>query len=136
MEMVKDTWIIPPARPPKRALGEPPAYPDELIRRLVLLFTDPGDIVLDPMMGRGTAVRVAVEEGRLGIGSDLSARYLEQAAARIAAVPLRLPTGVRCATCHAVVSAGGRRDRAYCSRACRQKMYRQRSKETPLTGMR
>jgi DNA modification methylase len=127
MEMVKDTWTIPPARPPKRSLGEPPSYPDELIRRLVLLFTDAGGVVCDPMMGRGTAVRVAVEEGRLGIGSDISAEYLAQAAARIAAVPLRLPFGARCPTCNAVLPGGGRRDRLYCEPKCKQRAYRQRS---------
>lgn len=126
MEMVKDTWIIPPARPPKRSLGEPPSFPGELVRRLVWLFTDPGDVVLDPMMGRGTAVRVAVEEGRLGIGSDICAAYLKQAAERIARVPLRLSLGAGCPTCHTRLPARGRRDRAYCSQKCRQKAYRQR----------
>jgi len=127
LELVKDTWIIPPARSPKRSLGEPPSFPDELVRRVVRLFTDPDDIVHDPMMGRGTAVAVAVGEGRFGLGSDISAVYLEQAAARIAAVPSRLPFGGRCPSCHGPWPPGGRRDRRYCTHACRQRAYRCRS---------
>jgi len=128
MEMVKDVWLIPSARPPKRALGEPPAFPPELVRRLILLFSDPGDTVLDPMAGSGTAVAVAVAEGRIGIGSDLSAAYLARAAERIATVPLRLPSRQRCATCNEWFAVG-RQPRVTCSPACRQERYRQRMKE-------
>jgi DNA modification methylase len=127
LEMVKDVWVIPPARSPKRAIGEPPAFPPELVRRLVCLFTDPGDVVLDPMLDSGTTVAVAVAERRLGIGNDRSAAYLESAAQRIARVPLRLPAGRRCATrtCNAPLP-DGRPNRVYCSAACKQTSYRQR----------
>src|ERR1051326_7515397 len=35
------------------------------------LLTDAGDVVLDPMCGSGTVVRLAAEHGRAGIGVDL-----------------------------------------------------------------
>ena len=35
------------------------------------LLTRPGDVVLDPMCGSGTVIRVAAEQGRKGIGADL-----------------------------------------------------------------
>ena len=34
-------------------------------------LTTPGDVVLDPMCGSGTVIRVAAEHGRKGIGTDL-----------------------------------------------------------------
>lgn len=35
------------------------------------LLTEPGAVVLDPMCGSGTVVRLAAEQGRIGIGVDL-----------------------------------------------------------------
>lgn len=35
------------------------------------LLTKPGHVVLDPMCGSGTVIRVAAEQGRRGIGADL-----------------------------------------------------------------
>jgi SAM-dependent methyltransferase len=37
----------------------------------IRLLTRPGDLVLDPMCGSGTVVRLAVEQGRRSIGADL-----------------------------------------------------------------
>jgi adenine-specific DNA-methyltransferase len=37
---------------------------NELVRRLVWLFSNPGDVVLDPFAGTGTVGRVARSEGR------------------------------------------------------------------------
>jgi DNA modification methylase len=45
----------------------PPQLPGTFIRDL----TNPGDIVLDPMMGSGTTVVEAVLQGRRGIGLDI-----------------------------------------------------------------
>jgi site-specific DNA-methyltransferase (adenine-specific) len=125
LEWVKDTWMIPPARAPRRGSGAPPPFPDELVHRLILLFSDRGDVVLDPFVGSGTTVAVAVADGRSGIGCDRSATYLAAAAQRVARVPLRCPAGRRCPMCSAVLG-DGRRDRDYCSGACRQLAYRRR----------
>jgi DNA modification methylase len=61
LEWAKDLWPIGPghARP-----GGPLAFPDELVRRLVLLFSGLGDVVLDPFAGTGTTGRLARELGR------------------------------------------------------------------------
>ena len=51
-------------------------YPAKFIphipRRLIELFSRPGDTVLDPMCGSGTAVVEAAVGGRVGIGVDLN----------------------------------------------------------------
>lgn len=57
----------------------------EVIRRGVMLWTNPGDIVLSPFMGIGSEGYVAVEMGRKFVGAELKASYFAQAAANLAA---------------------------------------------------
>lgn len=45
--------------------------PAELVRRLVLLSTDPDEVVLDPFAGSGMVVAVAESLGRRGLGADV-----------------------------------------------------------------
>lgn len=51
----------------------------EPVRRLVLMYTRPGDIVLDPFMGIGTVGFVALEQGRKTRGFELKESYHRQA---------------------------------------------------------
>jgi len=46
-------------------------FPPQLPRVFIRGLTDPGNIVLDPMMGSGTTIVEAVLEGRQGIGLDI-----------------------------------------------------------------
>ena len=46
-------------------------FPPQLPRAFIRGLTNPGDIVLDPMMGSGTAVVEALLEGRRAIGLDI-----------------------------------------------------------------
>lgn len=67
-----------------RAKMEHPAtYPDALARDLVLAFSAPGDVVYDPMMGSGTTVVVAAQNGRRYIGNDVSPEYVALARRRL-----------------------------------------------------
>lgn len=63
----------------------PTVKPIDLMRWLVRLITQPGDLVLDPFMGSGTTGVACVMEGRRFIGIDQNADYLEIARHRIAA---------------------------------------------------
>jgi len=45
-------------------------FPDELPRRLIKMYTQPGDVVLDPFAGTGTSIKVARALGRVGIGIE------------------------------------------------------------------
>ena len=53
----------------------PSIYPDELVYRLIKMFSYEGDTVLDPFLGSGTTVKVARELNRDGIGYEKELQY-------------------------------------------------------------
>lgn len=57
----------------------------EVIRRGVMLWTNPNDVVLSPFMGIGSEGYVSLELGRKFVGVELKASYFKQAAANLAA---------------------------------------------------
>jgi DNA modification methylase len=54
-------------------------FPLELASRVVRLYTDRGDIVLDPFMGSGTTGIACFQNGREFIGIEKEAKYVELA---------------------------------------------------------
>ncbi|MFO7633290.1 MAG: site-specific DNA-methyltransferase [Caldilinea sp.] len=54
-------------------------FPDDLPEWFIKLFTKPGDCVLDPFMGSGTAVRVALQMQRNAIGIEILPEYFQLA---------------------------------------------------------
>jgi len=46
------------------------AYPDEIVDRLIKMFSVKGDTVLDPFLGSGTTVKVAIKNMRNSIGYE------------------------------------------------------------------
>lgn len=56
----------------------------EVIRRLVKLYSNPGELVLDPFMGIGSTAYVAVEQGRAALGFELKESYYHQALGNVA----------------------------------------------------
>jgi DNA modification methylase len=65
-------------------LRHPATMPDKLAADLILGFSEPGDLVLDPLMGSGTSMVMAARLGRRFVGMDVSARYVEIARQRMA----------------------------------------------------
>ena len=63
--------------------AHPAQFPEDLIKRLMLGFTNADDIVLDPFMGSGTVAAVAVELKRKFIGFEIESTYCEIAKKRI-----------------------------------------------------
>jgi DNA modification methylase len=51
--------------------GHPAQYPVELARRAIMLYTNPGDLVVDPFSGSGTTHEAARRTGRAFSGADL-----------------------------------------------------------------
>jgi len=72
-------------------LRHPATMPDKLAADLILGFSEPGDLVLDPLMGSGTSVVVAAKLGRRFLGMEASARYVEIARQRLAKEAKREP---------------------------------------------
>ncbi len=61
----------------------PTQKPEELLRQLVLASSNPGDLVIDPFLGSGTAAAVAEQLKRKWQGCDISFEYCRWAAERI-----------------------------------------------------
>jgi adenine-specific DNA-methyltransferase len=81
-----DVWVIPNVKHNHvEKTVHPCQYPVELVERLVLPMTLPGQLVLDPYAGVGTTVAAAVRHGRLGLGFELSAEYVAISEARVRA---------------------------------------------------
>jgi DNA modification methylase len=64
----------------------PTQKPEGLIQHFVEVLTNPGDVVLDPFMGSGTAGVVSKRLGRPFIGIELDPHYYEFAKQRIDSV--------------------------------------------------
>jgi adenine-specific DNA-methyltransferase len=80
-----DVWAIPNVKHNhvEKTL-HPCQYPVELVERLVLALTEPGDLVLDPYLGAGSTAVAALLQGRRSAGAEIDARYAAIARERIA----------------------------------------------------
>lgn len=85
VEWTKSIWRF-DTESPKR-VRHPTPFPEELPRRLILLYTGVGDSVLDPFLGSGTTAVAAKRLGRHYIGYDISEEYCQIARQRLATLP-------------------------------------------------
>lgn len=67
-----------------REKAHPCPIPLRLAERLVLLCSEPGNLIFDPFMGSGTVAEACVRLGRSFVGCELSATYLAEAQRRVA----------------------------------------------------
>lgn len=82
-----DVWVFPNVKNNHvEKTNHPCQFPVELVERLVLALTNPGEAVLDPHMGVGSTVVAAVKNDRIGLGCDLVSEYVETARARLEAL--------------------------------------------------
>ena len=58
-------------------------FPIGLAYRVIKLYTDEGDTVLDPFLGSGTTALAAIETNRNYIGIELMEQYAELARKRV-----------------------------------------------------
>jgi len=64
-------------------LGHPAMFPMELCERLIQIYTQKGDVVLDPFMGSGSAIIMARDMERKGIGFDINPNFVDLAKKRL-----------------------------------------------------
>jgi len=70
-----DRLIMPPEHPWEKPLS--------LIERLVRLYSNPGDNVLDPFCGSGTTLVACENLGRRSLGIEQDPKYVELARRRL-----------------------------------------------------
>lgn len=81
-----DVWIIPNVKSNHvEKTIHPCQFPVELIERLVLSLTKPGDWVFDPFAGVGSTIIAAVRHGRRGAGAEIVPKYVKVARDRLQA---------------------------------------------------
>ena len=67
----------------KIAFEHPAIFPEKLAQDHILSWSNPDDLVFDPMCGSGTVGKMALIHGRRFIGVDISAEYIEIARKRL-----------------------------------------------------
>jgi site-specific DNA-methyltransferase (adenine-specific) len=80
-EWVNEVWQF-SGENPKR-VNHPAAFPVEIPRRLIKMFSEKGDTILDPFLGSGTTMVASKRLLRKGIGIELDAHYFEVAKKRV-----------------------------------------------------
>lgn len=85
--LVSDVWTdIHRIRHASRRDPHPCQLPIHLLERLILMTTDPGDVVLDPFLGTGTTAIAAKRLQRHYVGIELDPMYETIANQKLAAV--------------------------------------------------
>lgn len=72
-----DVWVFPNVKNNHvEKTIHPCQFPVELVERLVLSLTNPGDWVVDPFLGVGSSIVAAVRHGRKGAGAEVVQKYV------------------------------------------------------------
>lgn len=83
-----DVWQIAKAtsgtnRSAAERTSHPAQFPEDLIKRIILGFTNENDLILDPFFGSGTTGVVAIEYNRRFLGFEINEEYCEIAKERL-----------------------------------------------------
>lgn len=81
MECKRDGKNIPKIHPTQK--------PVALLKTLIELFTDPGEVVIDPCAGSGSTLRAAKETGRSAFGFEISRDFCKRAWEEMLNVPIQ-----------------------------------------------
>ena len=86
-DIANSIWHIAPV--PPKTIDHPCPFPDELVRRLVLLYSERGDEILDPFLGSGQTARGALRFKRKCVGYEIESKYIELTCQRLYEEPRR-----------------------------------------------
>lgn len=78
----------------------PASFPIELVKRLILLYTQTGALVIDPFSGSGTVLNVATILGRHSVALELKPEYARRSAYDLAADALEWEKATRLHNAH------------------------------------
>lgn len=81
----KDGKNIPKIHPAQKPVG--------VLKRLIEIFTDEGDVVIDPCAGSGSTLRAAMELGRHSYGFEISKEFYRRAKEEMITYPPRKTAG-------------------------------------------
>lgn len=82
-EWLEPVWDLAPV--PPRKVDHPAPYPEEIPHRLIRMFTNPGEWVLDPFNGAGATSKAAFDLGRSALGFDIEKKYVALSKKRLKA---------------------------------------------------
>jgi len=71
----------------KIAYQHPAIFPEKLAEDHIISWSNPKDLILDPMCGSGTTCLMAKKLGRRYIGIDISEKYCQMARQRLSQMP-------------------------------------------------
>lgn len=77
------------------AFEHPAMFPERLAEDMIRSWTNAGDVVLDPMCGAGTTLKMAVLNSRRYVGVDISSDYTRIARRRVREAKARLNKELR-----------------------------------------
>lgn len=77
-------WRITPPKKEEKEFGKHPTQkPIELLNRIILAASKPGDVVFDPFLGSGTTAVASILNNRKFIGIEVDNKFIEVAIKRI-----------------------------------------------------
>lgn len=80
---LNDVWNIKRGKRDPQLKGHSASFPEELVEKILLNFSNEGDVIYDPFMGTGTTGIVSKKLNRRFIGSELIKEYADLATLRI-----------------------------------------------------
>ena len=94
-----DTWYIATINAmAKEKENYPTQKPEDLLTKIILASSNPGDIIFDCFMGSGTTQAVAMKLGRRFIGADINLAAIQTTTKRLITVASELPKNTHIST--------------------------------------
>jgi DNA modification methylase len=73
----RNVWADVSSARQKKHMEHGATFPVKLAVRLITMYSNTGDLVLDPFMGTGTTLEACASTGRDGVGIELNGRFCE-----------------------------------------------------------